>query len=243
MKKTLSLLTISVLNTLPAFAADAEQVEVENVEKKYWAQGKESELGVVQNRTYSKAKKFDLGIFVGTAFSDPFLSIAPVGGSIGYHFSEQFGVDLIGMYYFVGPSSALTTFQDTRGATANTNYPLNYFGAEGSGSFLYGKLSFLSSSIIYYDLHLLAGMGRTLTQSGAYFTGSLGLGQRFYINKVCSFRFDYRLMLFHENILEKEIPSRLGEVVGSRMNYQHSVMIGVDFLVNIFGEKEAKESQ
>lgn len=215
-------------------ATTPESLDVDAIKQRYWARGEETELGVVQNRLYSKAGKFQFGLLGGVISSDPFLNITALGGTFGYHFSEYFGLNFIWMRTLVSPSSALRTFEENRGATANTNNPEWYAGGELTGSLLYGKLSLIGKAIIYYDMHLSAGAGATKTESGTYLTPSLGIGQRFYINRFTSIRIDYRMLYYKETILEKEIPTKLGQPVGTRDNFNNTITLGVDFIFSIF---------
>jgi hypothetical protein len=84
-------------------------------------------------------------------------------------------------------------------------------------------------------MHLSLGLGATMTESGTDFTPSLGIGQRFFVSKSASIRFDYRLMVYHETILEKEVPQKLGQVRGRRNNFSNVVTLGVDFLFDLSG--------
>ena len=222
---------------------EGEQVDVESIKKKYWARGDQSQLSVVQNRTYTKSNKWDLGGLGGIVNSDPFLTIKSVGGSLGYHFNEYFSFHLIGWKDLVSKSSALTSFEKFSGGTANTNYPKYFLGGEANGSLLYGKLSVLGKAIIYYDLHLSAGAGVTKTESGDYFTPMGGIGQRFYLSKNLSLRIDYRLQYYKERILEKEVPTKKGEVRGIRGNYSNCVTLGISFMFGFFSEKPAGDAK
>jgi outer membrane beta-barrel protein len=220
---------------LAATETDAEKVNVDTIKERYWARGESSELGVVQNRLYSKERKFELGTFGGVISTDPFLSVKNTGATLGYHFSEYLALHAVGWKSFVGPSTALTTFEQTIQATTNFNAPRSFFGLEGMASILYGKLSLVGKSIIYYDFHFTAGMGATWTESGTYATPNFGVGQQIYLSKAASLRVDYRLMHYREKIIEKVITPKLGQVVGERANWSNVVTVGVDFLVG-FGE-------
>lgn len=218
---------------------DADSVEwtdVDKIKEKYWARGDESELGVVQNRVYSKEHKLEVGTFVGLLSSDPFLDVTNVGASIGYHLSETFSGHLLGWKSLVSPSSALKLLQEPvgtggLGTTANTNKPKFFLGAEGQASVLYGKLSVLGKAIIYYDFHFNGGLGMTGTESGSYLTPFIGLGQKVYLSKNIALSVDYRIMRYNENIVEKILPTKIGQVVGQRDNWSHSVNLGVSFLI------------
>lgn len=220
-----------VPSDVPSNGDDSEQVNVDQIKEKYWARGNETELGVVQNRTYSKKGKLEFSLLSGVIFSDPFLNVNPVGFSVGYHLTEFVALQVIAFHDLVAPSTALQTFQQELGATTNTNPPKNYLGLEGMWSIFYGKLSVLGKSIIYYDFHLLGGLGVTDTMSGQYVTPSLGLGQRFYISKTTSIRLDYRMQFYHENILEQQVVTELGQIRGTRDNWTNAITLGLSFML------------
>lgn len=215
----------------PTPAVDEEEkVDVDGIKEKYWARGEQTQMGVVQNRTYSKERKFQLALLGGVSFSDPFLMLEQVGVSFGYHFNEYFAVHLMGWKYFHQDSSAATYFKQELGGVPNTNIPDFYLGGELSGSILYGKLSLVGKAIIYYDMHLLGGCGATKSESGWYVTPHLGIGQQVYVTKWLSIAVDYRLQYYREDILEKAIPTRLGEVRGQRDNWNNTINLGINFL-------------
>ena len=221
-------------SSAPGQGTDGEQVNLDSIKEKYWERGDETELGVVQNRTYSKKGKVELGFTGGVLFSDPFLDIKLAGITLGYHLSEYIAIQAVGMKYLVNPSTALQTFQQSLGATTNTNNPNFYAGGEVNASLFYGKLSVLGKSIIYYDLMAIGGAGVTNTESGNYLTPTLGVGQRFYLSKFASVRLDYRLMYYRETLLEKQIITRIGQSVGQRDNWSNVITLGVSFM--FFGD-------
>lgn len=224
------LLVLLLLLIVPsAVAAEPQKVDVEGIREKYWAQGKESQVGVVQNRIYSKEKKFHLGVYGGLTSSDPFLNTRNLGLGLGYHFSEFVGIQLLRWRSLSKLSDAHNQLE-LRGATANTNFINAYTGLESNVSVMYGKVSLLGELIVYYDLHLIGGLGRTETETGNYLTGTVGIGQQFYLQRSLSLRVDYRLMPFRENLVEKEVPHKMGEIVGSRTNWSNVLMIGVSYL-------------
>ncbi|MEK6578820.1 MAG: hypothetical protein AABZ55_06305, partial [Bdellovibrionota bacterium] len=108
-------------DSAPAPEAPVEKVNVDAIKEKYWARGESSELGVVQNRLYSKEHKFEFGLLTGMTSTDPFLSVKTVGGHLGFHLSEYFGLQLIGWKSMTNPSSALTAFRDYTGGDTNYN--------------------------------------------------------------------------------------------------------------------------
>jgi len=221
--------TVLVLS-LPLHSLAAEEVNVDTIKEKYWAKGEQAEMGVVQNRLYSKARKFEVGFYGGIISSDPFLTVKNAGASVGFHFSEYLGLNFIAWKSYSSPSTALQTFEETIGATTNNNKPQGFYGAEGAASILYGKLSLVGRKIIYYDFHLLGGVGQTQTESGNYITPFAGLGQQTYLSSFFSLRIDYRLMRYEETIIEKVITPKLGKPVGNRINWSNSITVGITLL-------------
>lgn len=207
---------------------EAEEVDLTKITEKYWAEGKETELGVVQNRKYTTAKKLEVGLLLGSITTDPFLSVNNFGGSVGYHFNPYTSVHFTGWKTIVTSSSALVKFETETGDKVNTNKPLSYYGMDVKQNFLYGKASLFGSMIIYVDLFVMGGVGMTQTESGSYFTPSLGLGQKIYLNERMSINLDYRLMKYSEKILSKN-PATLGNQVGERSNSTDAITLGLSF--------------
>jgi outer membrane beta-barrel protein len=221
----------------------AERVSTESIKEKYWARGNESEIGVVQNRLYEKEHRYEFSLLGGQDFTDPFLSVYTLGGRFGYHFSEYFSLHLIAWKAFSSPSSTQTSLLENKspdqvGTALNTNPPKWYTGTEAQWSLLYGKLSVVGKKIIHYDLHFIAGLGIMDTDSGANFAQHVGLGQQFFLSKSTFINFDYRLMHYHETIIQKVIPTQLGQPVGTRENWSNVLTLGVGFMFG--GPKQAQ---
>lgn len=229
---------VLLLSPLAAFAENAEVVDLNPVRERYWTRGEESEISVVQNRQFKKAGRLDLGLAAGLVSSDPFLKTQLLGGSIGYHVNEYFSVHALGWKHFVSGSTALKTFEETLGATTNNNPPRSYLGVEALGSLIYGKLSLIGQSILYYDLHFSAGVGAMGTESGTSLSPSLGIGQQIHLSEKVSLRFDYRLQYYRETLTEKVITPKLGQVIGQRDNWSNTVTLGVQYRLPLFSPSQ-----
>lgn len=211
----------------------AEEVEVDRIRERYWAQGKDAEVSVVQNRIYSKRNKFELGISAGSLNGDPFLSSYTLGASLGFHFSEYFSIHGFGWKAFVSPSSALNTLQGDLNTTANTNEPRSFFGGEIRGSLLYGKLSLSGLAILYFDAYLCGGAGSMSTESGNNLAGFIGIGQQIHLSQLFSLNLDYRFLRYNETILGKT-PANKGQNLGERTNMGGVVTGSISIFLNLF---------
>lgn len=221
----------------PAPAAGSERVNVDAIKEKYWARGDESEIGVVQNRAYTKKGKWHLGVFGGVLSTDPFWSTRAAGLSLGYNFSEYFALNLIGWKSTYDTTDSFNAYQSAISLSGGVqakparNDPKGYYGAEAAWSLLYGKLSLLGAKIIYYDLHILGGLGWTPAENGGAFTPSAGLGQQFYLNRLMTLRVDYRVLYRQEQLLQDSISNNTltTSLTPSRANWTHAITVGIDF--------------
>lgn len=241
MKQPILVLASLCLMTNIAYGAKSSKraaprnTDVENIREKYWAHGEEEDVGVVQNRLYTKKSKVEVQPFLGLISSDPFLSVKSLGATIGYHLSEDFSLNVVGWKHSVQDSDAMDRLQKdiTIGvpSSANTNEPKWFLGSELAYSPLYGKLSLAGSAIIYYDAHLLGGVGMTNTETGKYVTPFIGVGQQIYLSQSVAIRLDYRLMHYKEKIPEKIKSGSVGDIIGERSNWTNSITLGVSFLI------------
>ncbi len=237
-KIVVSVTSLMILSA-SAFAAPNKRApapkdtDVESVKENYWNRTSDGDVEVVQNRLYSKKNRLSIQVGAGTVSTDPFLNVKSLTGGIGYHFSESFGVYAIGRKYLVSDSSYMTELKNgvTTGAatSANVNRPNSYFGGEIQYSPFYGKMSLSGASIIHYDVHFLAGLGVTDTESGKYSTPSVGLGPEFYLGNTVAIRFDYRLTYYSETIRERILTSRTS--AGERDNFGHQLSLGLEFFL------------
>jgi outer membrane beta-barrel protein len=216
-------------------APSARDVQVDSVKEAYWNRTADGDVEVVQNRLYSKKHRLSLQGAFGSVSTDPFLKVRSAGGALGFHFTETLGVNAIYKKYLVSESSYMDELR--RGvtvsggqATANTNNPNAFYGGELQYSPLYGKISLSGSSIVHYDAHILLGAGMMDTQTGKYFTPTIGFGPQFYLSNTFAIRLDYRLGIFKEDI-PQEILLNAGPIAGSRTNYQHEIALGIELFL------------
>lgn len=243
MKKTTKVLGVLLASVLihaaSAEAAPAKKaptprdVGVDAVKEAYWNRTADGDVEVVQNRQYSKRHRLSLLAGVGTVSADPFLSVKSVGGAMSFHFTEAFAVAAAYRKFVVSNSSYLDELQaglvTGSPSTANTNKPNAFYGGEIEWSPLYGKISLSGASIVHYDAHFLVGAGVTDTESGKYFTPSVGFGPRFYLGDTVALRLDYRLALYKETIPEKVLLTRPN--AGERTNFSHQVALGLEIFL------------
>lgn len=210
-------------------APESEQINVDQLRKKYWAKGDETELRVVQNRHINKENRMKLAAFGGFVSADPFLAIKGVGGSLGYFLSEYVAVQGFYWQYLVSGSSALSTLE-SNGFTTQINRQKSFYGGEFVLSPLYGKLSVFGSAIVYYDLYATLGAGMTKTETGSYFTPVAGLGQQIYLARQVAITLDFKIMRYTEK-LNRPVGNTVGVGVDQRSIWTSAFYLGLMVLI------------
>ncbi len=202
-------------------------------------------MKVVQNRIYTKAWKLNVELMAATFNGDPFLTYIAYGPQLGFYFGEYIGVHA--MYWRMNSSfnSAYNTLVSATSTTAppgygsNSNQMQSLAGGEISWSLLYGKVSLMGQAIIHFDLFLLTGAGLLQANTGAsQGEGSFsamafwpGIGEQLFLTPWVSFKVDFRLMGYSEDIVERNNPSTMGNLLGHRTTFAPSVAAGLNFIL------------
>ncbi len=191
----------------PGAVGDSDKVDVTDLEKKYWA-SKDTDFSVVQNRLYTKANRFALSLQYGTLINDPWSEGPSFSGSLGYYFSERFGIE--GHYQQTNSvdNKALVNLKSQSG-TANHGKIMSYQGLSANWVPFYAKMSVLNNTIIYFDMAFSPGIGVTgyeQQQLGGNRlksapTVSLDITQSFFFSKYAAFRVDYKNRWFQEEVI------------------------------------------
>ncbi len=141
----------------------------------------------VQRKGFLKRQRFELGIDFPFTVNDPFYEKLGVGGKLAYNIDDSFAVAVRGTYFW-----SLRTDAVRQGQLAFSSLLLNspVYG-QVMGDFVwspvYGKVAWLGSSIVHFDLNLMAGLGLVWSgtsvaprSEGPHFATDLGAGIRFY---------------------------------------------------------------
>lgn len=188
-------------------ATGGDKLDVTDLEKKYWA-AKDSDFNVVQNRLFSKANRFSLSGSYGMGLNDSWSDNPTKGFNLGYYFSERWGIEL---------NYTSTDSKDNKAVerlVAQTGYPnhnlvKDFYGVAVNWVPFYAKMSFLNSSIVYFDMGVSLGAGminyEQLRDNGNSMKSSpavsINLTQQFFLNKWLAIRADYRHLFYNEEIL------------------------------------------
>jgi outer membrane beta-barrel protein len=174
------------------------------------------EVRVIRPKYFQKGGRFELGAQFSAIMNETFVYTYMASGLMTFHFNESFALEAQGSYGFSidrEEKEILKNQFDIRTQIFRTSYTL-----EGALLWtpIYGKWQLPSGRLIYFDTFLSAGGGlngifwdykdfcvQTKDSAGllstiptnktsAYPTFSFGLGQRYFINKSVSVKWDLR---------------------------------------------------
>ena len=143
----------------------------------------------VQRKGFLKRHRLELGVAFPTGtINDAFYDKLGVGGKLAYNLDDSFAVALRGNYYLWQlRSSHVREGQLAFSSLLLTSQINGQAMLDGVWSPIYGKVAWLGSRIVHFDLYLLAGVGAVWSATsvaprseGPHIATDLGGGIRFY---------------------------------------------------------------
>jgi outer membrane beta-barrel protein len=226
----------------------------------YWSVDRDVE--VIKDKLYEREGRVAVGLFGGLMSSEPFFWYNPVGGRVDYYVSNQFGIEVEGMYMgspgILRHDTDLTDFlQNNRGGAFKASEDtLDQFvwraHALAVWHPLYGKLAFLQRKLAHFDLNLSAGLGAvqvqrpnaTRTESSSTIEPNFvfGGGVQFFINEHITLRLEgrgnvYRGPLRYKNnqLGRRQVtePTELSSNQYRKLNFFQRLNFTADFLAGV----------
>lgn len=181
---------------------------------------KDIEIRVIRPKYFTKRGKFELGTQFNVITNQTFIYTFLVSGLATYHFTESLGIEFLGAYGFSVDKDDKSVLEEKEIYTLvlRTQY---IAGGALLWTPIYGKFQTSSGRLIYFDTFLQFGAGMTgieylyddcpteeqtlnkatfveppAPQTIPYPTFYGGIGQRFFLDKSSSLRWDLRSMMF-----------------------------------------------
>jgi outer membrane beta-barrel protein len=185
--------------TAPAEERTSDKMDIKSLEKKYWS-AKDDDFTVVQNRAFTKDKRFFAAVMGGMLINDSYAVGTGMTGSIGYHFSERWGMEFSILRTSLKGNDSTTEFIQRYKVAPNHNQTRSVSTLSALWMPIYGKISLLDKKIIYYDMGLGIGIGQTayeqqVARGGEMKTAphySIDVVQQYFFNEHFSIRFDFK---------------------------------------------------
>lgn len=142
----------------PAISGGNDKLDIKKLEQKYWS-AKDDDFAVVQNRRYTKAGRFFLAANGGVPFNDSFSGGTIYSANVGYFFNERWGLDLEYKSGGLSDNDSTRLFNERYGIYPDHNVFMSSQIISGTLVPFYAKMSFMDSSIIYFDMGFSLGAG------------------------------------------------------------------------------------
>ncbi len=215
--------------------SQGDKVKVDDLEGRYWTP-KDQDYGVVQSRKYSKAKSVSGALSYGSQLNDSWSDGPTLSGSVGYYFSERYGVELQYLNIASKDNKATSNLK-SQGGTPNHNKMKAFYGAAFNWVPFYAKMSFLNSSIIYFDMSISPVIGMTnyeqQIETGlvSKTTPTLGLdiSQHFFLSKYFAFRMDYKTRFYQEDVASYRTSGASARPTETQTAFTSFLLFGVNF--------------
>lgn len=211
----------------PAAQAGSDKMDVSDLEKKYWA-AKDSDFNVVQNRTFSKANRLALTLNYGMYVAEPWSKGGTYGLGLNYFFSERYGIEALYQKTDSSDNDATMNLKQNQGGAPNHDKMKGYYGLGFNWVPFYAKMSFLNSSILYFDMSITPGVGVMQYQQQKDDGNvdktapavSLAITQHFFVTKWMAVRFDYKNFWYNQEVVSYHSTNRT-----SSTNFQNESLI------------------
>ena len=238
-KITQGILSIGLITLLvpvaQAQSKDSDKLDIKKLEDKYWS-AKDDDFTVVQNRAYSKAGRFFATLQGGIPINDPYSTGTLSGASLGYYFSERYGLELNYLSANFSNNNATDDFIVQHKSVPDHNTLKSQAQLQFDYVPLYAKMSFLDKKIIYFDMGLGVFVGQntfgqavtTGDQTGTTTAYGISVFQNFFLGEHFALKVDYRNSWGNEDVLHYN-GTQIGQGRGARSVNDSSLLIGITF--------------
>ncbi|GEJ55919.1 hypothetical protein AMYX_06600 [Anaeromyxobacter diazotrophicus] len=141
----------------------------------------------VQRKGFMKAHRLELGLAFPATVNDAFYEKVGFGGKLAYNFEDSFALALRGAYYTQLRSNHVREAKAAFSSQLLQSELNGQLMLDGIWSPVYGKVAWLGSSIVHFDVYLLAGFGGVWSatssaprKEGPHIATDFGGGIRFY---------------------------------------------------------------
>lgn len=198
----------------PKVEAKSEKVDIQQIESEYW-QSKDTEFHVVQSRKFAKEKRPYVNLGYGMIINDNFNKGGQFSLSGGYYYQEQKGFEIFYDSFSAEDSKVIKEVLSLSGGPTYAR-PLAQYGATWNWMPIYGKVSVLDKSIVYFDMGLHLGLGMAeyapMIENGVGSKQSkeagketapmliMDISQQFFLNEKWALRFDIKNRFYKRDL-------------------------------------------
>ena len=195
----------------------------------------------VRNRNVLMAKRTEIGVVGGLSLLEPFFNPYSLGLTGSYHFNEERGIEVLGLYYMQGLSNNAQGLNPIPGTSPAENANLQYapapkylLAANYQHTGFYGKVSLAKDFVMHLNIYGLFGAGVIGVGDSTNPLLNAGIGQKMYFSPNFALRVDFRFLVYQgPDVLSKKLNTATSErpasEFGQKINYASLLSAGVVF--------------
>ncbi len=119
------------------------------------------DIAVIQRRYLPKTGRFEITPSAGIVLNNAFYLLSSFGLSVGYNFSEHWGIEASGGYVHNSLKRVTKDLSNKLISVDNILFPVYFYDINVKFSPVYGKLGFFKSKILPFDMYLSLGVGQS----------------------------------------------------------------------------------
>jgi outer membrane beta-barrel protein len=157
-----------------------------------------SDIIIIQKNYMPKTERFQVFGGLTLAPNDVFFRTFGFQLRAAYHFSEMWGVEVVGLSLNSTKTKETTDLEEKQSVeTKAVVSPRSYLGVDAYFNSMYGKSAVLNRKIVPFEIYQSIGLGKmnTATSTGAD-AFHLGLGQIFSLSRGSALRVDLSLIVY-----------------------------------------------
>lgn len=140
-------------------------------------------IRVLQRRPFLRKKRYEISARMGTLVNDSLVNSVSAGGRFAYHLSEVMAISLGGAAALSTESELFEKVIDDYAVFPEVSKLLWRASADFEYAFLYGKFALFDRWIIGWDMASNLGVGAVQTDLAIHPSLTMGLSQRFFMNR------------------------------------------------------------
>lgn len=156
-------------------------------------------IRVIQRRPFLRRNRVEVAPFLGTNVNDALTSAFVAGGSLNYHLTEVMAIGFNGGYSLGTETDLFDRVIEDYELFPQVSQVKWYGTLNFEYAFIYGKFALFNTWIIPWDTYALLGAGFTQTQLDGHLTISVGMGQRYFMNRWFTLNIELRDNIYNEN--------------------------------------------
>jgi outer membrane beta-barrel protein len=179
----------------------------------------------VQRKGFLKRHRFEVGFDMPATLNDAFYEKVGVGGKVAYNFADSFALALRGTYLWQVRSSHAREGKMAFSSQLLSSRLHGQAMVDAVWSPVYGKIAWLGSKIVHFDMYLLAGGGLAWTDTsiaprnaGPHVAADFGGGVRFYPASWLALDGGV-VATFYPDQPNSAVPSTLQKVIAARIGF------------------------